>query len=90
MKNVISKYLKLKLLSFLGVIFLISLFIGFKFYNKIKTNFDRDKLLVASLYEAYNIRQTAKVDSAEHHVLFLGNSITHHSPASTIPGADPF
>ena len=46
--------------------------------------------MIASLYEAYNIRQTAKIDSAEHHVLFLGNSITHHAPASTIPGADPF
>ena len=46
--------------------------------------------MIVSLYEAYNIRQTANIDSAEHHVLFLGNSITHHAPASTIPGADPF
>lgn len=45
--------------------------------------------MIASLYEAYNIGQKARIESAEHHVLFLGNSITHHAPASTIPGADP-
>lgn len=32
----------------------------------------------------------ARSDSAEHHLLCLGNSITLHYPASTIPGADPF
>ena len=42
------------------------------------------------MYEAYNAGQKARIDSAEHHVLFLGNSITHHEPASRIPGADPF
>lgn len=46
--------------------------------------------LIATLYEAYNIGHATQIDSAEHHVLFLGNSITHHAPASTIPGADPF
>lgn len=45
---------------------------------------------IATLYQAYNVGKTARIDSAEHHVLFLGNSITHHEPASTIPGADPF
>lgn len=73
-----------------GVILLSTAFIGFKFYSKVKTKMDSDKLMIASLYEAYNIRQTARIDSAKHHVLFLGNSITHHAPASTIPGADPF
>lgn len=87
MKKVKNIYL---IIALGGVILLISVVIGFKIYNKIKTKFDSDKLMIASLYEAYNIRQTAKIDSAEHHVLFLGNSITHHAPASTIPGADPF
>ena len=45
--------------------------------------------MIASLYEAYNVGQKGKIDSTEHHVLFLGNSITHHAPASIIPGADP-
>lgn len=73
-----------------GAIFLLLAVIGFKFYNKIKTKLDSDKLMIATLYEAYNIGHKARIDSAEHHVLFLGNSITHHAPASTIPGADPF
>ena len=46
--------------------------------------------MIASLYEAYNVGQKERIDSTEHHVLLLGNSITHHAPASTIPGADPF
>lgn len=46
-------------------------------------------MLLATLYEAYNIDDSARIDTAVHHVLFLGNSITHHAPASTIPGADP-
>lgn len=73
-----------------GVILLIFVVFGFRFYNKIKTELDCDKLMIATLYEAYNIGQKATIDSAEHHVLFLGNSITHHAPSSTIPGADPF
>lgn len=85
---------KVKFISLLiavgGVILFVSAACSYKFYNKIKTKFDSDKILVASLYEAYNVGQTARIDSAEHHVLFLGNSITHHAPASTIPGADPF
>lgn len=72
-----------------GVILIAAAFIGIKFYNKLKTKFDSDKVLIASMYEAYNVGKTARIDSAEHHVLFLGNSITHHAPASTIPGADP-
>lgn len=72
------------------VILFVSAVCGYKFYNNIKTKFDSDKLMIASLYEAYNVVQKGKIDSAEYHVLFLGNSITHHAPASTIPGADPF
>lgn len=37
-----------------------------------------------------NISTNINSDSTEHHVLCLGNSITLHYPASTIPGADPF
>lgn len=85
---------KVKFISLLiavgGVILFVSAACGYKFYNKNKTKFDSDELMIASLYEAYNLGQTARIDSAEHHVLFLGNSITHHAPASTIPGADPF
>ena len=73
-----------------GVILFVSAVCSYKFYNKFKTKFDSDKLMIASLYEAYNIGQKERIDSAEHHILFLGNSITHHAPASTIPGADPF
>ena len=73
-----------------GGILLSTAFIGFKFYSKVKTKMDSEKKLVACLYEAYNIGKKERIDSAEHHVLFLGNSITHHAPASTIPGADPF
>ena len=73
-----------------GVILIAAAFMGIKFYNKLKTKFDSDKILIASMYEAYNLGQKERNDSAEHHVLFLGNSITHHAPASTIPGADPF
>ena len=62
---------------------------GIKFYNKLKTKFDSDKVLIANLYEVYNVGKKEIIDSAEHHVLFSGNSITHHTPASTIPGADP-
>ena len=58
----------------LGVILLSTAFIGFKFYSKVKTKMDSDKKLVACLYEAYNIGQKERIDSAEHHVLFLGNS----------------
>lgn len=74
----------------LGVILLAAACIVLKFYSKVKTKFDSDKLMIASLYEAYNLGQKERIDSAEYHVLFLGNSITHHAPASTIPGADPF
>lgn len=42
------------------------------------------------LDEAYNLGKKKKIDSAEHHVLFLGNSNTHHAPASTNLVADPF
>lgn len=73
-----------------GVILLASVFIGFKIYDKFVRKLNNDRILIGCLYEAYNIGQKRNIDSAEHHVLFLGNSITHHAPASTIPGADPF
>lgn len=43
-------------------------------------------------FEAQCLNTTANIksDSTEHHVLCLGNSITLHRPASTIPGADPY
>lgn len=63
---------------------------GIKFYNKIKTQFEGDKLMMASMYEAYNVGQKERIVSTKHHVLFLGNSITHHALTSTISGADPF
>ena len=48
----------------LGGAFLAAAFIGYKFYSKVKTKLDSDKILVACLYEAYNIRQTTKIDFA--------------------------
>lgn len=80
MNNITMK--KVNFISLLiggGVILIISAACGYKFYNNIKTKFDSDKLLIASLYEAYNIGQKERIDSAEHHVLFLVNSITHVS-----------
>ena len=40
-----------------GVILIAAAFMGIKFYNKLKTKFDSDKILIASMYEAYNLGQ---------------------------------
>lgn len=61
-------------------------FIGNKSCDRLVTKYDSTKLL-ATLYEAYNIGKIPLIDSAEHHVLFLGNSITHSKPDNT-PGGD--
>lgn len=65
-------------------------FVTSKIYTHIREEIDNNKWFIATLYQAYSIGKTAQIDSTEHRVLFLGNSITHHAPASTIPGADPF
>lgn len=72
-----------------GVILFTSIFVADKVYDLFRIKVKSYNIQIASLYQAYNIGKTANIDSAAHCVLFLGNSITHHEPASTVPGADP-
>lgn len=75
--------------AFGGGFLVVSLLLSVKMYNKVREKAARDNIMFATMYEAYNIGDTARIDTAVYHVLFLGNSITHHAPLSTIPGADP-
>lgn len=47
---------------------------------------------IALVFESQCLNSKTEIesDSTEHHVFCLGNSITLHRPASTVPGADPY
>lgn len=64
--------------------------ISFKIFKKIK-NCGKDSEWIALCFESQctNAKSEVRLDSVEHHVLCLGNSITLHHPMSTIPGASP-
>lgn len=64
--------------------------IGYKLYKKVYLFTHTTNEAIASLYEAYQITDTARIDTFEHHVLCLGNSITLHTLGRTRPGASPF
>lgn len=71
----------------LGAIFLCRK--GYYAINRIAVDYQDNKQAIACLYEAMTFKNYLRIDTTEHHVLCIGNSITLHGPMSKVAGADP-
>lgn len=85
MKRILKYWLAVILLG--GAAFLIR-----KCYYSVKEvvlGYQDNVRAVACLYEAMTFKNCLRIDTTEHHVLCIGNSITLHGPMSKVAGADP-